>query len=264
MSTQNWRTEVDAEDYFGHQKKRLDLENRRPTVRGSDLVGPGIGPRAMRLLDLNDPLATFNGYFSAAVGALNAPNPTEAFIGQTVADEELGGQQVMTGLVSGNEYRRVFNRSPSDPSAIGWGKWTGYRVLPSVHGMTLDKTPVRIGPRQILSPASDPKYTEGGEDTFLRTNSGVRIMRQGVYTGYVQIGSDVPVISSVWVHIPYGDSTQMLLNPGEYAGASIWYPLTFWCSDQKQAIAVTASHQTAGDPINFWYRFALTRLGDAV
>lgn len=73
--SQNWREEINAADYFGHQKKKQEIENRRPVIRrASDLVGPGIGASAVRITDFNDILATYNGYYSARAGAYSAPN----------------------------------------------------------------------------------------------------------------------------------------------------------------------------------------------
>lgn len=124
----NWRQEVDAEDYFGHQKKKLSVADRRPVIRrASDLVGPGIGASATRITDFNDLLATYNGYYSATPGARHAPNDAEAFVGHVVMDDTLGGRQVFTGLTSRSEYARVFVRNPGDPTnpdTILWGDWS--------------------------------------------------------------------------------------------------------------------------------------------
>jgi hypothetical protein len=121
---QNWRTEVDAGDYFGHQQKKLAMADRRPVIRkASDLVGPGIGATAVRLTNFNDLLATYNGYYSADVGASSAPNITDAFVGFVSSDAELGGVQQFTSLADGKLWQRVFTRNPSDSSAIYWGSW---------------------------------------------------------------------------------------------------------------------------------------------
>lgn len=124
MSDQNWRTEVNAGDYFGNQRKKLQFADRRPVIRRpSDLVGPGIADTAVRLDDYNDLLATYNGFFSSAISALNAPNSTDAFVGTVVSDSLLGGVQRFTSLASSVTYTRTFNRSPLDPATIYWGAW---------------------------------------------------------------------------------------------------------------------------------------------
>ena len=121
---QNWRAETDAGDYFGHRQKQLNLADRRPVIRrASDLVGPGIASSAVRLLDFNDPLATFNGFFSAASGATNGPDASQAHLGFISVDDELGGIQMFYGLSDGTARRRMFTRNPADASSIVWGTW---------------------------------------------------------------------------------------------------------------------------------------------
>lgn len=122
--SQNWRNEVNAADHFLHQKKRVELEARRPVIkRASDLVGPGIGASAVRITNFNDLLATYNGYYGSAPGAANAPEATDSYVGITVMDDILGGTQVFTGMVSGNEFKRIFRRNPSDPSSVSFTAW---------------------------------------------------------------------------------------------------------------------------------------------
>lgn len=141
---QNWRTEVNAPDYFGHQKKQAAIENRRPVIRkASDLVGPGINANAVRITDFNDTLATYDGFFAADLGALNPPNNVEAFIGTVSSDAGLGGIQSFTGLTSGTYYQRVFVRNPSDAATIYWGEW-GVVGTSATGGGFLETLPVSI------------------------------------------------------------------------------------------------------------------------
>lgn len=121
---QNWRTEVDALDYFQHQKKQAAVENRRPVIRKpSDLVGPGIGANATKITDFNDTLATFDGYFGAAAGAANAPTAGQGYVGFVTSDSDLGGMQLFYGMSDGGTYKRLFQRSGADPTAVSWGTW---------------------------------------------------------------------------------------------------------------------------------------------
>lgn len=122
---QNWRTGTDAGDYFLHQKKQLQMADRRPVLhKASDLVGPGIGKFTTRLDDLNSVAATFDGYFSALSTAFNAPSNTENFVGVVSADEILGGVQTFWGLTSGTMYRRVFTKNPQIPEFISYQAWS--------------------------------------------------------------------------------------------------------------------------------------------
>lgn len=121
---QNWRTPIDGQDYFGAQKKRLNMAERRPAPRrASDLVGPGIDAHAIRITNFNAPLATFNGYYSATSDALEAPPETSSWVVAVSSDAELGGVQVATALATNVAYRRTFIRNVFDPDALVWTAW---------------------------------------------------------------------------------------------------------------------------------------------
>jgi hypothetical protein len=122
--SENWRVETDAEDYFGHQKKKLTLADRRPVMRrASDFVGPGIAQTAVRITDFNNLLAQFNGFFSAAGDAANRPPVDQNYVGTVVSDSEFGGVQQFFGMDNGTLYRRIFTRNPGDADSISWGLW---------------------------------------------------------------------------------------------------------------------------------------------
>lgn len=122
--SENWRVEIDAEDYLGHQKKKLAIADRRPVIRRADqLVGPGIASTAVRLTDFNDLLAQYNGFFSAEDGADNAPPVAQNYVGTVISDAVLGGVQEFYGMSNGTLYRRIFTRNPGDADSISWGAW---------------------------------------------------------------------------------------------------------------------------------------------
>lgn len=138
---ENWRTAVDAQDYLGQQKKKIETEQRRPVMRrASDLVGPGIAPGAVMVTDWNDKLATYNGYYSSGnasgiypgASAANGPQldvvhgslDFHPYTATVVSDPVLGGRQILTDLITGVEYKRTFLRNPSDASFLIFGAWT--------------------------------------------------------------------------------------------------------------------------------------------
>jgi hypothetical protein len=124
----DWRIGIDAEDYLLSQKKQNQMTDRRPVIRkSSDLagMGPAINAGATLLADFNDPLATYNGFFSAEVDALNAPNDDERFIGFVTQDNTFGGKQTFTGLTSAIQYTRIFLRDVLDASHAVFGDWVG-------------------------------------------------------------------------------------------------------------------------------------------
>lgn len=121
----NWRPAVNSRDYLLNQQKKGAVADRRPVIRkASDLVGPGVGASATRITDFNDLLATFDGYYAADPGALDAPNNTDTFVGFVVMDSLLGGWQQFRSLETGVAYNRGFTRNPTDPATIYWGNWT--------------------------------------------------------------------------------------------------------------------------------------------
>lgn len=267
MSDQNWRIPIDASIYLGNQKKRVEIEQRRPTIRkASDLVGPGIGAEAVRLDDYNDLLATFNGYYSSAPGALNAPNATEAFVGQIISDAEYGGRQVFTGLTSGNEYTRTFTRSPTDPESLGWGPWTGQRVLPSATSYTGQITEVMHQSMTILN--APPLTIIGEAGVYENASVGVRIRKQGVYTGNIHVGSTygITTMANVVVQLPFGATSTYVTYPSQPLGPGLTIPFTVTTPDGNQGFSIAVYHSLGGPGtlVPFYYWFQCTRLGDAV
>lgn len=121
------RIETNQFEYFQGQKKKLELADRRPvTKRASELVGPGISGQAVRITDFTDVLATYDGFFSSAPGAIGAPDPTSAYIGHVVSDALIGGTQTFTSLTNNVIYQRTFLRNPADPAVIYWGSWNPF------------------------------------------------------------------------------------------------------------------------------------------
>ena len=124
------RPEIDARDYFLDQQRKNAIADRRPVIRRpSDLVGPGIRGDAVRLTDLSDLLATFNGFFSA-VDALGGPEPDSVtgldpspYVGWVSSDAELGGVQLFVNLLDGSRWQRTFRRSPLDSTTLYWTAW---------------------------------------------------------------------------------------------------------------------------------------------
>lgn len=265
MSDQNWRTDVDAGDYFLHQKKQLSVADRRPVIRrSSDLVGPGIGATTVRLDDFNDLLATFNGYYSSEAGAANAPTADEVFVGYVVSDAEFGGQQAFTGLDTGIEYVRRFVRSPIDPEALAWGAWTSrVRVISAVQGYAEHDTNVLSSTPAMLTP---PTLTsnDGGE-TFEVEGSSIKILRQGVYTGSIQIGDRVgsTTLTNLSIYRPNGSATEGYAQLNVPLGPTVHIPFTVWANDGAQGFSIVVTH-AAGAPRDLWWRFSATRVGDAL
>lgn len=267
MTQQNWRTETDAVDYFGNQKKTLAVADRRPVIRkAGDIVGPGIAGEATRITDFNDILATFNGYYAADVGAASAPNNTDTFLGHVEMDPTFGGKQTFTSLQTGEDYTRVFTRSPADPDAISWGGWrcsdhvppTAYRPQSG----NFYATTCQSGITTLLTmPDMDSFGTPG---TFDFNSTSVVINRPGVYSGWLRIGGAASVIiDNLTVFMPDGSSINTALT---YKGTSLyprlWVPLHFHSLMSQGYIQVNAVQTTGSNQDIFIFQFHLSRIGD--
>lgn len=264
MSGDDWRIETDADTYFTHQQKEVNLASRRPVPRkGSDLgLGPGLGANTVRIDDFSDLLATFNGYYSSAPDAENAPNETDAFVGYVVSDAEYGGRQVFTSLDTGVDYTRTFVRSPTDPEAIAWGAWRSTPLInPSVQGYVENDTTVLASSAALLTPPTltplgDPGYFEVASNT-------IKVLRSGIYTGAFQIGDRAGNTTvTLAVYRPDGDATTGLAQLSTQLAPTVHIPFTCWASDGGQGFYVTVQHAESA-PRDLWWRFSCTRVGNA-
>jgi hypothetical protein len=87
----------DGDDWMRQQEKRVLREERRPQItHASDLMGPGLGPRAVEVQSWSDPETEFNGFFYSRPSTTSgAPDTTSWWMGMTIAQAEgYGIQQV--------------------------------------------------------------------------------------------------------------------------------------------------------------------------
>lgn len=147
----NWPTVETAEAFIRNTNRRLDRSERRASpVSASALMGPGMGAQAIRLVDWNDEIATFNGFFWTEAGALNTPVievfdinedtgmpegdpvilPPMDWSGMVVArDDGTGSQHIWNTDQPEMMYSRVRNYwpNPDDPTApvvfSEWMRW---------------------------------------------------------------------------------------------------------------------------------------------
>lgn len=90
----NGRQSITMDDWMRDVEKRTMHEERRPQIRtASDLLGPGIAPRTVQLLDWNDEITLFNGFYFSAPGALHSPDPAKWWMGYSLAEESGTGYQ---------------------------------------------------------------------------------------------------------------------------------------------------------------------------
>lgn len=263
--TRNGRPEVDAEDYFGNQQKKLALADRRPVIRrASDLVGPGIGESAVRVTNFNNALATYNGYYSSLVGAKNAPNTNENFIGYTVMDSELGGVQVLYGMQSRVEYRRRFTRNPMDAGSIVFDGWLFDERIPahfqsSVEGASV---PLPSGSLEsLVAPTGALSPTPGFPATFSVVGAQVRVLRQGIYSGTVRVFA-LPEPASIALSLPSSGTPDSFFTESTSLYTTI--PFSFRVENGSGAVSVRARQSSGSTTAGIWDSIRITRHGDAI
>lgn len=261
---QNWRTELDAGDYFLHQKKTLQVADRRPVIRSaSDLVGPGIAGSAIRVTDFDNLLATFNGYYSSEPEANAAPNTTDAFIGYVVMDDTLGGRQVFTSLMTGEEFTRVFLRNPSDASSIVWGQWKANEsVPPTCESISTATTVVESSVENYMT--MPDIRTFGTEETYEWTPTAIKMLRPGVYSGYIRLRGLVSAFNAdVHIEYPNGNTSQQDFLYAVPIRNSVLIPVHFWSATTEGFLRLNYSQTTGSVKSIDCTRLILSRLGDA-
>lgn len=123
----DWRIGIDAEDWMRRQEKRVMHEQRRPRVsRASDLMGPGLAPNAVEVLDWNGPEVGFNGLYWSRPGALNSPDTAKTWMGMGVATDTGHAFQRVWEHVTGSDMGMEFTRqwhSHGDGSIPSFTPW---------------------------------------------------------------------------------------------------------------------------------------------
>lgn len=134
MTGPNWRTNVAADDWVGSVEKRIMHSERRPTIRtAAEILGPGIAPFAIEILDWDDDATAFNGFWFSQPGAINSPDPTNAkwYMGWSEGTEDGFGLQTATEFrdIPGDVWpspAATWSRRFYDPGSAGtraFSKW---------------------------------------------------------------------------------------------------------------------------------------------
>lgn len=262
MGVENWTVETDAEDYFLHQQKKLETADRRPVIRkASQLAGPGIGPSATRVTNWSDLLATYNGYYSSAPGAVDAPNAVENFVGTVIMDSEFGGRQVLVGLASSQEFQRMFIRNPGDETSISWSSWrTDETITPAIQDGTIGTTSVPSGTITALNSPATVEMTPSIA-TFQRNSADISILRPGAYTGMFRVSSGSAITGSLRIEHPKANGMTVINLTGINYNVGYMYPLSFWTNLTSGFLRLSAT-QTSGAAVSVqWTMLSLTRVG---
>lgn len=129
MSMSGWSTPEDMGTWMNDQRRQTDELSRRVRVPSAkQILGPGLGPWAVRLFDWNDEKVLYNGVFYSEAGATNSPDGARAWIGSSWATQDGRGTQEITEIGSSYPiYRRTFSTAPgATPVFTPWygdGLW---------------------------------------------------------------------------------------------------------------------------------------------
>ena len=201
---QNWGPQATPEKYFSDQAKRAAMSERRPRpAKAADLVGPGIGPTARPITDLNDPLALFNGYFTAEMGVLNGPNVASPMVIHVQMDAVNGGVQSAYPInFPGVHYERVVVRGVADPDTLsflsGWRR-IGSPPMAALHDYTLTGL-ASFTPTPLIWGAIDvDRSTLDYADWFISTGGELILRKSGLYRLSVRVMADQDIDWVTWL-----------------------------------------------------------------
>lgn len=122
-TTTNWPIQSGADDWFRQTSKRLNrMERMSAPTSAADLLGPGMSSQAVQIIDWNDEIATFNGFFYTLAGAYNTPEievyDHDPVTGMPVGEPTILGPLPWTGAViareDGSGMQQVWNTDEPD------------------------------------------------------------------------------------------------------------------------------------------------------
>lgn len=128
--TTNHRTPQNMNDWMRQIERRLLRQEKRPTIRNAaDLMGPGIGPRAVMIRDWNSTEPTFNGFWVSPPGSLNTPDTNEWWTGISISSDGEYGIQVVwqyrAAVWPGDMMMRKFYAQGTTRGYSSWAEVSG-------------------------------------------------------------------------------------------------------------------------------------------
>lgn len=124
-----WPIAATPVDILADMSRQVDeLTRRTRPGRPGVILGPGLSPKSLRIVDWNGSETTFNGFYYSDEGALNSPDDTKRWIGTVRLDEALSGVMDLVefgadGLEVGQRWTRQFTANASGIRIFGpWRK----------------------------------------------------------------------------------------------------------------------------------------------
>jgi len=143
-----WSTPNTGLDAVGDLSRQVDqvMRRQRPP-RASQILGPGIAPNAVRVVDWNGDETLFNGFYYSDVDAVNSPDGTKRWMGTNEVTTAYDGIQTVAemGVAVPVEWRRTFTAD-----AAGVRTFTAWvQIYPSTYSVTM---PIFAGPWATTPP----------------------------------------------------------------------------------------------------------------
>lgn len=206
-ASQNWAIPTDALSVFKAQEKRLTQEERRPRItKASDIMGPGLGPWAVEMVDLDSEAAAFNGMWYVPEGAVGSPDDTKKWMGLTIGHPERGGMQIMWTFEGADaphvSMQRGFDIAPAGTTRF-FSAWTAIGGgggpdpdPPTVWQSFIEEDPMLFGTNGSTKNAALGTVVGQGKPTFRKiTPTLVKL------AGYLQHPSDVDYFSTTLMNV---------------------------------------------------------------
>lgn len=119
-----WAPATDFPQLMHDQQRQLDqLRRRNRPPRAREIMGPGLAPRAVRLLDWNAAETTFSGIYYSRPGALNGPTTDQSWMGLVRTTPEGDGVTELTELDADHPDRWYRSHTVDVTGARVFGPW---------------------------------------------------------------------------------------------------------------------------------------------
>lgn len=179
----NGRDLITASDLIGNMGKRILHDERRPQIRtAADVLGPGLAPKAVQLLDWNDAATAFNGIFFSEPGANNSPDITRYWMGTVFANDKGSGfQRVVeyrgTVDIRPQEWERTFLLTAG--TTLSYGPWVRVDEVKTPFGVLTKSDAQALATGTLTTLTFDGGY--GDAAVADQVNDRINVTRDGFW-----------------------------------------------------------------------------------
>lgn len=222
-SMSGWSPPATGIDLISDMSRDVDQMRRRTRPpRAGQILGPGVAPQAVRIVDWNGDETLFNGFFYSELGALNGPNPAKRWMGTSEVTTDREGVQLVheMGAVDGQVWRRTFT---ADVAGVRTFNPWRLQNAPDTDGVWQEYTPVMLGGSLGAGGSTVGRYALTGD-----TVEFVCLVTLGVGFNLTSQLISIPVIASN-IHAFANHLTVKLHDVGQsvWAGSASLYSTSF-------------------------------------